>query len=392
MVLITKGLADKKMRVVNIIPTYNEKENIGKMLETLEKIAGEVKKDEFLTLVVDANSTDGTQEIVKKFIGKNKKIFLLTGPKKGLGHDLIRGYRYAMEKLRAEIVIPNDADFQWNPHHIPEMLRKIEQGYDVVVASRHIKGGGTENWGGFRKLNHWLANDFFAGFVAGVKEIKDHSGCFKAIRVKNHLDRVNLDNLNVKGFVIQNEILYQLSKTGAKFTEVPVKFKERERGVSKLGFNKQYLKDIFEWIKSCLLIRFERSQQFFKFGVVGFVGYLINASTLHLFASILLWPEWLSWALSTELSIISNFTFNNLWTFEKKQIRGVKKILNKFLHFNLTSAGALGIMTGVGTLGVKILGPQYRQILLPFIIVFLVVPYNYFMYTHFIWKTKKIKK
>ena len=67
MVLITKELADKKMRVVNIIPTYNEKENIGKMLETLEKIAGEVKKDEFLTLVVDANSTDGTQEIVKKF-------------------------------------------------------------------------------------------------------------------------------------------------------------------------------------------------------------------------------------------------------------------------------------------------------------------------------------
>ncbi len=127
------------MRVVNIIPTYNEKENIGKMLETLEKIAGKIKKHEFLTLVVDANSADGTQEVVRKLMRKNKKIFLLTGPKKGLGHDLIRGYRYAMKELGAELVIPNDADFQWDPCHIPEMLRKIDQGYDVVVASRHIE-------------------------------------------------------------------------------------------------------------------------------------------------------------------------------------------------------------------------------------------------------------
>ena len=107
----------------------------------MQKIAEKNPSHKFLTLVVDANSKDGTQEVVKKFQEKNKDVFLLTGPKKGLGHDLIRGYRYAADKLKADVVIPNDADFQWDPTHIPEMIKKIEDGYDVVVASRHTKGG-----------------------------------------------------------------------------------------------------------------------------------------------------------------------------------------------------------------------------------------------------------
>jgi dolichol-phosphate mannosyltransferase len=296
------------MRVVNIIPTYNEKENIGLMLQTLERIAKENPKYEFLTLVVDANSTDGTQEIVKEFIQKNKKIFLLTGPKRGLGYDLIRGYRYAMEKLNADVVIPNDADFQWDPNYIPQLLKKIDEGYDVVVASRHIKGGEAEKWSWFRKLNHWLANTFFAGIVAGVKEVKDHTGCFKAIRVKDHLEKVPLEKLNVKGFVIQNQILYELSKTGAKFAEVPVKFQERKRGASKVGFNKQYLKDTIEWIKSCILIRLERSQRFLKFGTVGFIGYLVNALGLEIFYRLGLSPGPAA-ALGAELASVSK----NYW-------------------------------------------------------------------------------
>lgn len=378
----------KKMRVVNMISTYNEKENVGPMVETLEKIAVRLPKYEFVTLVVDSRSPDGTGGLVKKMAETRNNLFLLETPR-GLGVSLIQGYQHAVKELKADIVIPNDCDFQWDPQLIPEMLAKMEQGYDVVVPSRHVKGG-KDNFNWFRKLTHFVSNDLFNYYWAGIREVKDLAGNLKAIRVKGILEKVPLQRLDVKGFVIQSTMIYELSKTGAKFAEIPAVFGERKAGETKTGFNLQFVKDILETIKNSTRIRIERSQQFVKFGVVGFAGYVINATTLHLFANILLWPEWLSWAASTELSIISNFTFNNLWTFRHKQVRG-REILKKFLHFNFTSGGALLIMTSAGTLGVKIFGPQYRQILLPFIIVFLVVPYNYFMYTTFIWKTKKSK-
>lgn len=383
------------MKIVNIIPTYNEKENIGPMLDVLIKIAKENPRYQFVHLVADDNSPDGTADIVRQYIKRQKNIYLITGPKKGLGHALLRSYKYAVENLKADVIIPNDADMSFDPKHIPELLKKIDEGHDVVVASRHVGGGGTEGWSLFRRLNHWVSNVLFATWVAGITEVQDHNGNFKAIRIKGVLDQIDLDKLlqkiKIRGFVIQTYILYELSKYTKKFAEVPVVFKFRTRGEAKIGkkYLKSYLRDTFEYMKLCVLMRLERSRQFFKFCVVGFIGYLVNATSLQLFAAIWYWPESLAWALSTELSIISNFTFNNLWTFKAKQIRGVTQILKKFFHFNLTSAGALLIMTVAGTLGVKILGPQYRQILLPFIIVFLVVPYNYFMYTHFIWRTRK---
>lgn len=388
---------DKKLKVVNIIPTYNEKENIGIMLEALAKIAQKHTQYEFLHLVADDSSPDGTAEVVRRYQKKNKDIHLISGPKKGLGEALLRSYQYAVEKLGAEVIIPNDADLSFDPKHIPELLEKIDQGYDVVVASRHVGKGGTEGWSLFRKLNHLVANVLFATYVAGIKEVKDHNGNFKAIRVKGVLDQVDFDKLRrklkIRGFVIQTFILYELSKYTKKFTEIPVIFKFRTRGETKIGkkYLKSYLRDVFEYMKLCVLIRLERNQQFFRFAIVGTIGYVINAVSLQLFAEVWRWPEWLSWLVATELSIINNFALNNLWTFRRLQIRGVGKILLKFFHFNLTSAGALVIMTTAGTLGVKALGPQWRQILLPFIILFLVVPYNYFMYTTFIWKTRKGK-
>ena len=382
------------MKVVNIIPTYNEKENIGLMLEALAKISQKNPQRQFATLVVDDDSPDGTGEIVKKYLKKDALVRLITGPKKGLGHALIRGYQYAMEKMKADVIIPNDCDFSFDPKHIPDLLAKIDEGYDVVVASRHIGQGGTEGWSAFRKLNHWVSNIFFATYVAGIKEVKDHNGNFKAIRVKGVLEKVPLDQLmdkiKVRGFGFQAYILYALSKTTDKFAEIPVVFKFRTRGEAKIGkkYLKSYLRDVFEYIKLAILIRLDRSQQFIKFGIVGFIGYLINASFLWFFGKISL-PEWLIWGGSTEMAIISNFTLNNLWTFKKKQISGLTNIFKKFLQFNLTSAGALLIQIVFGTLGTMFFGQEYRQLLLPIIIVVLVLPYNYFMYTRVIWKRKK---
>ncbi len=382
------------MKVINIIPTYNEKENIGLMLEALEEITRENPKYEFQTLVVDDNSPDGTADVVKKFAQNHPSVKLITGPKKGLGHALIRGYQYAMKEMTADVIIPDDCDFSFDPKRIPDLLKKIDEGYDVVVASRHVGKGATKGWSLFRKLNHWVSNVFFATYVAGIKEVKDHNGNFKAIRVAGVLEKVPLDELmekiKVRGFGFQAYILYALSKHTHKFCEVPVVFKFRIRGETKIGkkYLKSYLRDVFEYMKLAILIRLDRNQQFFKFAIVGFIGYLVNAFFIWLLPKFNL-PEWLIWFGSTEMAIISNFTWNNLWTFAKKQITGAANILKKFLQFNLTSAGALVIQTVFGTLGTYLFGTQYRQLLLPVIIVFLVLPYNYFMYTHVIWRIKK---
>lgn len=375
------------MKVVNLISTYNEKDNIEPMILALEKLADKCSNYEFVNFIVDSHSPDGTGKIVRKLAKSRKNLFLLETPR-GLGISLIMGYQYAVNQLKADIVIPNDADFQWDPQLIPLMLQKLEEGYDVVVPSRHLKGG-RDNFSGFRKLTHFVSNTIFNYYLAGIHEVRDLAGNFKAIRVKGVLDKVPLKKLNVKGFVIQATMIYELSKTGAKFVEIPAIYGERRAGEAKVGFNLQFVKDIVETIKNATRIRIERSQRFIKFGTVGFVGYLINASSLYLFANVFKFSEIVSWGLSTELAIISNFTWNNLWTFRDRQIANWLAILLKFLQFNGTSLGALLIQTIAGTLGTKFFGVQYRQLLLPFIVVFLVLPYNYTMYNLVIWRKKK---
>jgi len=384
------------MKVVNIIPTYNERKTIGPMLEALIKIAKENPQYEFAHLIADDSSPDGTADIVKKYIEKHKNIHLITGPKKGLGEALLRSYQYAVEKMGAEVIIPNDADQSFSPEYIPQLLKKIDEGYDVVVGSRHVSKGGTEGWNLFRKLNHWVANILFATYVAGIKEVKDHNGNFKAIRVRGVLDQVPLDKflekIKIRGFVIQTYILYELSKFTKKFIEVPVIFKfnpEAESKVSSKKYFKTYLRDVLEYIKICILIRLEKSKQFLRFATVGFIGYLVNAFGLELFYRFGLQPGPAA-ALGAELAIISNFTLNNLWTFAEKKISGWKNVSWKFFHFNLTSLGAVVIQGIVVGLLARFFGDQWRQIYLIIAIGFFVIPYNYTMYNLFIWRTWKL--
>lgn len=380
------------MKVVAIIMTYNERENIGPMLEAWLKIARENPKYSFEVLVADGNSPDGTGEVVKKYGEEHDNIHLLSSQRLGMGKELINAYRYAMDKLGAEVVIPIDVDFQFDPFLAPKLLAKIGEGYDVIIASRKVPGGGSDfNW--FRKLTNFVSDTLLAYYWAGIKEVKDHAGLFKAIRVRGVLDKIDLGNIDVVGFSVNMKTIYELSKVTDKFYEVPAFFGKRRAGQETtvgLKSMKWFIKYVFEAISQTTRIRLERSQRFFKFAVVGFIGYLINASTLYLFANVFKLAEWLSWGLSTEMAIISNFTLNNLWTFRVEKIKGVSNLFKKFLQFNGTSAGALLIQTVVGTLGTFFFGAQYRQLLLPFIIVFLVLPYNYFMYTHVIWgKGKK---
>lgn len=251
-----------KYVIVHLIPTYNEKENIGKMIEALQKIASKDKKRKHLVLVVDDNSPDGTQSIVKAHQKKDKSIFLLRGEKHGLGKAMIRGLKYATQKLNADVVIPNEADFAFDPKHIPYMLNKIDKGIDVVVGSRHVGRGRTQGWTRNRKINHWVANKLFATWVAGVREVYDHNGAFRAIKVKGVLNQIDLDKMNINGFGFFNYFLFKLTQVTDKFHEFPVTYKFRTTGESKVSFNpkyfRTYLRDVAEYIKLSFKIRLEK--------------------------------------------------------------------------------------------------------------------------------------
>lgn len=257
-----------KIKVVHIIPTYKEKENILLMLKTLKQINKSLPQYQFSTIIVDDNSPDGTGEVVKKWQVQDPSTHLLTGPKKGLGVAMLRGFQYALNRLKADIIIPNDCDFSWDPYKIPQMLTKIEEGYDVVVASRHAKGGNQRGWSKLRKVNHWLSNYFFARVVAGIKEVTDYNGTYKAIRVKGVLDQLPLHQLPsrvwVQGFAFQPYLVYELSKVTQKFIEVPMTFKFRTRGEAKISpkYYKTYLRDAGEYIILCLYIRLQRWKEY----------------------------------------------------------------------------------------------------------------------------------
>lgn len=374
------------MKIAHIIPTFNEKDNIEAMLDELYEISKQYPKWENVVIVVDDLSPDGTADIVRKYPHDKLKVHLLSKKKEGLGRALILGYDFAIRKVKADVVVPNDADFQWDPRDFPKLVRKIEEGFDVAVASRHIKGGRVSGWNWFRKLNHDISNTLLAWVVAGVHEVKDHAGNFKAIRVKRILERVPLAKMKNAGFSFQLHILYELSKTGAKFTEVPVLFRERRYGQSKIGFNRYYLRDIVEYIKSSIVIRLERSNRFFKYGLVGIIGLVIQTIVSKLLISANLMPP-LAVSVGAECAIISNFLMDNFWTFKTHVITGVSEMFTKFIQFNAASIGAVIIQGGVVWAGTFIFGKSAWFPSMLFAIIFLVIPYSYFVYNRFIWKT-----
>ena len=170
-------------------------------------------------------------------------------------------------------------------------------------------------------------------------------------------------------------------QSGARVKEVPISFLPRKSGESKIIKN-----ELFETLRVIFLLqaRNPRIRQFVKFGMVGFLGYIVQAVSLQ-FLTWVSTPEWLIWGGSAEMAIISNFTWNNHWTFRERKIKGKNNVLKKFWHFNMTSAGAIVIQMAAGSGLVYLFGP-HRQIYLPLIIGFLIVPYNYFIYTRLIWK------
>lgn len=213
-------------RVIAVIPTYNEAENLPLLLpKVLERDA------RLEVLVVDDDSPDGTGRIADQFAAADSRVHVLhRSGKSGLGAAYRAGLRRALD-LGADVVIQMDADFSHPPEALSELLREIEQ-HDVVLGSRYLNGITVVNWPIERILISWFGN-WYARRVTGLP-ISDTTGGFRCIRAAL-LEGIGFERIRSTGYAFQIELNYRFVKSGARIKEIPFFFVDRTRGQSKLS-------------------------------------------------------------------------------------------------------------------------------------------------------------
>jgi len=213
-----------------IIPTYNEIENINLIIPAVLEL-----ETNFHVLIVDDNSPDGTAEEVKNWQLKhpNKVYMLQRKGKLGLGTAYIAGFKFALDK-GYEYIFEMDADFSHNPKDLLRLFKACQEGADLSIGSRYVKGGGLENWPLDRKLLSFGAS-IYVRFITWMM-IKDPTAGFVCYTNKV-LSTFDINKIRFIGYAFQIEMKYSAWKNGFKLVELPIIFKDRELGHSKMNSN-----------------------------------------------------------------------------------------------------------------------------------------------------------
>ena len=243
-------LTNHQGKISVVIPTYNEGKNIAKLIPMLVDLLDSVDFKGYI-VVVDDNSPDGTFQVVKNFCKIFKNVFIIRREGRlGLGSACAVGFRFSIYELEADVIITMDADFSHDPSRIPEILEKLNEGYDIVIGSRYIHGGGVKDWSRHRVLVSHVANSLIHHLLS--MDVKDVTSNFRAYR-STVLKAVDLAKIESNDFSFVPELLYKCRRRGFKVGEVPVFYVERRLGRSKLD-----VKEIFSFLKTVFRLAFTR--------------------------------------------------------------------------------------------------------------------------------------
>jgi dolichol-phosphate mannosyltransferase len=219
-------LNDSPKRTVIVIPTFNERENVQRLIPALLRVAPPVS-----IVVVDDDSPDGTAEAVAKLAAAEKRVFLIRRPlRQGIGPAYKAGFAHAIES-GADYILQMDADLSHPIESLPEMLRLIE-GCDMVLGSRYLKGITVINWPIDRLLLSYFGN-WYARRITGLP-IRDVTGGFKCWR-REVLERIRLERVRSNGYAFQVETTYRAWRMGFQIRETPIIFTDRTVGDSKMN-------------------------------------------------------------------------------------------------------------------------------------------------------------
>jgi dolichol-phosphate mannosyltransferase len=216
------------VRATVCLPTYNERENLEPMVEAL----GAVLRNGDRVLVVDDRSPDGTGELADRLAADLGFVDVLHRQRKeGLGPAYLAAFRRALDD-GAELVLEMDCDFSHDPNDVPRLIAAAEDGADLVLGSRYVRGGSIPNWGFVRRAVS-LGGNLYAQAVL-QSPIRDLTGGFKCFR-RRVLESVDLDAIDSRGYAFQIETTYRVVRAGFRVVEVPIAFVDREQGHSKMS-------------------------------------------------------------------------------------------------------------------------------------------------------------
>lgn len=209
-----------------VLPTYNEAANIEPFVAAvLARLPGDAR-----VLIVDDNSPDGTGELADRLAAAEDRVEVLHRPRKeGIGPAYIAGFRRALD-AGAGLVLEMDSDFSHDPAYLPRLLQAADRA-DLVLGSRYVEGGGISDWGPVR-LAISRGGSFYARLVLGV-EVRDLTGGFKCFR-REALEAIDLDRVQTRGYAFQVEMTYRAIRSGMRVVEVPIVFRDRRAGSSKM--------------------------------------------------------------------------------------------------------------------------------------------------------------
>ena len=309
---------DKRYDLSVILPTYNEVENLPIIIHRIEEMDLNCQ-----IVVVDDNSKDKTADAADRLNEKYGNIVVVRRPGK---NGIATAVRDGLLNSQSKYVIVMDSDLQHPPEVIPRILRQLENGKDLVIASRYVRGGSAE-FNVLRKTISKMATFLAHMNIQKTDNIKDPMSGFFGFR----RDKVLPESIVSNGYKILLELL--VATDFRNIGEVPYRFIKRKRGKSKLGMG--------EFLKYIKLVLRLSDYQMIKFMAVGLTGALLNLLIMNLSFGYFKQPLIFAGLLALEGSIVSNFLLNNYWTYRKRLAKST--VFRRYLKYNFMSSLGLGI-------------------------------------------------
>jgi dolichol-phosphate mannosyltransferase len=329
-----------------IVPTYNESKNLAKLVEILTQLLDNYFNDNYELIIVDDDSPDLTWQFGLDLMPNYPQLRVMRRQgEKGLSTAVIRGWQASQGEILGVI----DGDLQHPPETLIKMLDEMVKGADLVVASRHVEGGGVSDWGFIRRFLSRGAQMLGLMILPNViGRVSDPMSGYFMVR------RSAIANcpMNPLGYKILIEVLGRGNI--ASVAEVGYVFQERQAGESKVTW-RQYVDYILHLLRLRSRGRITKLREklrvpvkrFFKFGLVGFSGVFVDMAIFYLLsdASTLGWGLTRSKIIAAEVAVLNNFLWNDLWTFRDlaEQQFGLRKLIKRFVKFNLICLVGIGL-------------------------------------------------
>jgi dolichol-phosphate mannosyltransferase len=315
------------VKVTIVSPTYNEAENVARLVHDVDEALSGI---DYELLIADDDSPDRTWAVAEELAAQNPRIRVLRRmADRGLSPAVIEGFLSSSSDYVGVI----DADLQHDSAILPQMIAALDAGAEIAVGSRYVEGGGTGTWNAARKFQSWVATRLARTFL-GVELTDPMSGYF--ILRRDDFNRIH-KQLDSSGFKILLEIIARLAPS--RLEEVPYTFRTRTAGQSKLS-SKVILQYLGQLWRLSSVSRY-MSVRFIKFAIVGASGTVINLCAFLIFARLLGVRDWRISALATLFANLTNYVFNNAWTFVDRGHRGWSVVRGYVTYLGLSLVGML---------------------------------------------------